>query len=88
MRAIIKAALKIDELAYDLECISGDDKKEINDYTDSEILHEAKHVLGLFLDGTNPHWNYEDLHGENGPEQQAWARGEVRKLKAFIKKYT
>jgi hypothetical protein len=87
MRAIIKAALKIDELAYDLGCISSDDKKEINDYTDSEILHEAKHTLGLFLDEVNPHWNNEDLRGENGPEQQAWARGEVRKLKAFIKKY-
>jgi hypothetical protein len=39
------------------------------------------------LDGTNPHWNHEDLQGENGPEQQKWAQGEVRKLKAFIKKY-
>jgi hypothetical protein len=87
MRAIIKSALAIDELAHDLENIAIDDKKKIEDYTDSEILHEAKHVLGLFLDGTNPHWNYEDLQGENGPEQQKWAQGEVRKLNAFIKKY-
>jgi hypothetical protein len=88
MRAIIKAAFKIDELAYDLDNIATDDKKKVEDYTDSEILHEAKHVLGLFLDETNPHWNNEDLRGENGPEQKLWARGEVRKLKAFIKKYS
>jgi hypothetical protein len=87
MRAIIKAAFKIDELAYDLDNIATDDKKKVEDYTDSEILYEAKHVLGLFLDDTNPHWNNEDLHGENGLEQQKWAIGEVRKLKAFIKKY-
>jgi hypothetical protein len=87
MRATIKAAMKINELAYDLENIASDDKKQIEDYTDSEILHEAKHVLGMFLEGVNPHWNHDDLIGENGPKQQAWARGEVRKLKAFIKKY-
>lgn len=88
MRAIIKAAFKIDELGYDLGNIATDDKKKVEDYTDSEILLEAKHVLGLFLDETNPHWNNEDLRGENGPEQKMWARGEVRKLKAFIKKYS
>jgi hypothetical protein len=87
MRAIIKSALAIDELAHDLENIAIDDKKKIEDYTDSEILHEAKHVLGLFLDETNPHWNNEDFRGLNGPEQHVWANGEVRKLKAFIKKY-
>lgn len=87
MRAIIKAALKIDELAYDLENIAMDDKKKVENYTDSEILHEAKHVLGMFLDEVNPHWNNQDLSGENGSEQQKWARVEVRKLNAFIKKY-
>ena len=87
MRTILKSALAIDELRHDLENIAQDDKKQITDYTDSEILHEAKHVLGLFLDGTNPHWNHEDLQGENGKEQQTWAKGEVRKLKALIKKF-
>jgi hypothetical protein len=87
MRAIIKSALAIDELQNNLENIATDDKKEIDQYTDAEILVEAKYVLEMFLDGTNPHWNYEDLQGENGPEQQKWAQGEVRKLKAFIKKY-
>lgn len=88
MRAIIKSALAIDELQNDLENIASDDKKEIDQYTDAEILVEAKYVLEMFLDGTNPHWNHEDLQGENGPEQQKWAQGEVRKLKAFIKKYS
>jgi hypothetical protein len=88
MRAIIKSAMAIDELKNDLENIATDDKKEIDQYTDAEILVEAKHVLEMFLDGTNPHWNHEDLQGENGPEQQKWAQGEVRKLQAFIKKYS
>ena len=88
MRAIIKSALAIDELKNNLENIAQDDKKEIDQYTDKELVSEAKYVLEMFLDGTNPHWNYEDLQGENGPEQQKWAQGEVRKLKAFIKKYS
>jgi len=88
MREIIKSALAIDELKNDLENIASDDKKEIDQYTDKEILAEAKHVLEMFVDGTNPHWNYEDLQGENGHEQQKWARSEVRKLNAFIKKYS
>jgi len=88
MKSILQAARAIDELRYDLENIALDDKKEIDQYTDKEILAEAKHVLEMFVNGTNPHWNYEDLQGENGPEQQKWARGEVRKLKALIKKYS
>jgi len=44
-------------------------------------------VLEKFHDELGGHWNNEDLRGENGPVQQKWARGEVRKLKAFIKKY-
>ena len=87
-RAIIESAMAISELAYDLENISHSDKKEIEDYTDEEILHEAKYVLGLFINPNETHWNAEDLRGENGPEQQKWARAEVRKLKALIKKYS
>jgi hypothetical protein len=49
MRPIIKAATNIRELAYDLENISQDDKKQISDYTDAEILHEAKYVLEIWL---------------------------------------
>jgi len=88
MRAIIKAALAIDELAYDLENISADDKKQIEDYTDVEIVKEAEYVLSLFVDPNETHWNAEDLRGENGPKQKVWATGQVRKLKALIKKFT
>jgi hypothetical protein len=87
MRAIIKAALAIDELAYDLENISADDGKQIGDYTDAEIVSEAKYVLDQFQEALGGHLNYEDLSGENGEERQEWARGEVRQLKALIKKF-
>jgi hypothetical protein len=88
MRAIIKAALAIDELAYDLENISADDGKQIEDYTDAAIVKEAEYVLSQFIDPNETHWNAEDLRGENGPKQKVWATGQVRKLKAFIKKFT
>jgi hypothetical protein len=87
MRQIIKSALKIDELAYTLDNISNDDKKKVEDYTDNEIVHEAEYVLDLFTNPNESHWNAEDLRGENGTEQQKWARVEVRKLQTFIKKY-
>ena len=88
MRAIIKAALAIDELAYDLENISADDKKQVEDYTDAEVVKEAEYVLSLFVDPNETHWNAEDLRGDNGPKQKVWASGQVRKLKAFIKKFS
>ena len=87
-RAIIKSAMAISELSNSLDNISTDDKKQIQDYTDAEILHEAKYVLGLFTDPNETHWNAEDLRGENGPAQQKWAIAEVRKLQNFIKKYS
>jgi len=87
MRAIIKSALKIDELAYTLDNISNDDKKKVEDYTDNEIVYEAEYVLDLFTNPNESHWNAEDLRGENGTKQQKWARVEVRKLQTFIKKY-
>jgi hypothetical protein len=85
MKAIIKSALAIDELANNLKQIAQDDKKEVTQYTDAEIVHEAKYILSCFHE--DGHMNNEDLMGDNGPEQQKWARSEVRKLKAFIKKF-
>lgn len=79
--------MQISELAYSLENISTDDKRDIDSYTDQEILDEAGYVLGLFTNPNETHWNAEDLRGENGEEQQKWARAEVRKLVAFIKTY-
>jgi hypothetical protein len=87
MRAIIEAALKIEELAYDLDNISTDDRKAVEDYTDEEIVREARYVLSLFTHPNETHWNAEDYRGENGYDRQRWARGEVRKLKALIKRF-
>jgi len=85
MRPIIKAALNIRELAYDLENISQDDKKQISDYTDAQILHEAKHVLDLYHESVTV--SNEALMGEIGKDEQKSARADVRKLKALITKF-
>ena len=85
MRAIVKSAMAIDELANNLQQISRDDNKAVNDYTDAEIVHEAKYILSCFHE--DGHLNNEDYIGENGAEQQKWAVDQVRKLNAFIKKF-
>jgi hypothetical protein len=84
-RLIIKSAMAIDELANTLQQIARDDKKEINDYTDAQIVHEAKYVLSCFHE--DGHLNNEDYIGENGSDQRKWAVSQVRKLNTFIKKF-
>ena len=84
-RLILKSAMAIDELANNLQQIAQDDKKQVNDYTDAEIVHEAKYVLSCFHE--DGHLNNEDFIGENGAEQRKWAVDQVRKLNAFIKKF-
>lgn len=85
MTAILKSAMAIDELANTLQQIARDDKKNVEDYSDAEIVHEAKYVLSCFHE--DGHLNNEDFTGENGPDQQQWAKGEVKKLNALIKKF-
>ena len=85
MTAILKSAMAIDELANTLQQIARDDKKNVEDYSDAEIVHEAKYVLSCFHE--DGHLNNEDFTGENGPDQQKWAKGEVKKLNALIKKF-
>ena len=85
---MITAALKIDELAYNLDNISNDDNKALEDYTAAEILAEATYVLDLFVNPAQGHINGEALRGQEGPKQTIWARGQVRKLKAFIKRFS
>ena len=86
-RAIIKAAMAIDELASTLNNISEDDHKAIKDYTDAEIVHEAVYVLSTFHEGG--HMNNDALIGEMEHDgcNQAWALREVKKLRALIRKY-
>jgi hypothetical protein len=87
MRPIIKSALAIEELAYTLDNISIDDKVSVESYTDEQIVNEAKYVLDLFVNPSQGHINHEAWIGDEGPEQKAWARKQVRQLKAFIKQY-
>jgi hypothetical protein len=84
-RSILKSAMAIDELANNLQQIAQDDKKQVTDYTDAEIVHEAKYVLSCFHEAG--HLNNEDFIGENGDEFQKSARDQVCKLNAFIKKF-
>ena len=86
-RAIIEAALNIDELASTLRNISEDDRKQISDYSDAEIVHEAKYVLSTFFEGG--HINNDSLTGEMEHDEcnAAWARREVKKLRSLIRKY-
>jgi hypothetical protein len=84
-RLILKSAMAIDELANNLQQIAQDDKKQVNDYTDAEIVHEAKYVLSCFHE--DGHLNNEDYIGENGSDQRKWARSQVTKLNTFIKKF-
>jgi site-specific DNA-cytosine methylase len=84
-KAILKDALRIHELNIDLQQISGDDGKKIEDYSAKEIYSEAKYILGLFLEsGTMDNDAY---IGEHGPEEQKAAKDSVKKLQALIKKY-
>jgi hypothetical protein len=85
MTAILKSAMAIDELANTLQQIARDDNKQVNDYSDAEIVHEAKYVLSCFHEAG--HLNNEDYIGENGADQRKWAVGQVKKLNTFIKKF-
>lgn len=83
---MVEDALKIEELRHVLQNIAHDDSKEIEDYSEKEILHEADYVLGMFAAGSG--WTQrESLEGDHGPEEKKWAQKQVRQLKAFIKKY-
>jgi|APGre2960657423_1045063.scaffolds.fasta_scaffold92749_2 hypothetical protein len=84
----LNTAMAIDELAYNLENISTDDKRPLENFSNEEILAEAAYVLDLFVNPSQGHINHEALSGDEGPEQRVWARGQVRKLKALIKKFT
>jgi len=85
MRAIVKAAFKIRELHQSLLNISQDDNKEIEDYTDSEIVNEAKYVLSTYFE--NGHMNNDMFNGEYGAAEQRAATQDIRKMKVLIAKY-
>jgi hypothetical protein len=88
MRAIAEAAMAIDELAYNLDNISTDQRIDVESLPDAEIVSEARYVLDLFVNPTQGHINGQAYRGEEGTEQRQWARMQVKKLKSFIKKYS
>ena len=85
MRAIVKAAFKIRELHQSLLNISQDDNKEIEDYTDYEIVNEAKYVLSTYFE--SGHINNDMFNGEYGAVAEREATQDIRKMKVLIAKY-
>jgi len=86
MRKIVRDLLKCDELAYVfINHLCVDDSKDINDYTDEELIAEAKYQLGMYYEtGTT---NNDMLIGEYTPEEQREAKKEVQQIKRFLGKY-
>jgi hypothetical protein len=88
MSQILKDALAIDELSYNLtEIIAVDDRCEVQDIPEDTILGEAIYVLDKFTSPVQGFFHHDCLMGNDGPEEQQWARKNVKQLKAFIKKY-
>jgi hypothetical protein len=65
--------------------ISQDDNKEIEDYTDSEIVNEAKYVLSTYFE--SGHINNDMFNGEYGAVAEREATQDIRKMKVLIAKY-
>ncbi len=80
-QSILQKALKIRELQITLENISRDDKRQIESYTDAEILAEARYVLSCFFEGG--HNSNDELICEYGDKE---AQREAKKQVAALKK--
>jgi len=88
MTPILKDALAIEELNYDLtEIIAVDDRCEVEDIPEDTILGEAIYVLEKFTSPVQGFFHHDCLMGRDGADEQRWARKNVKQLKAFIKKY-
>jgi len=86
MRKIVRDLLKCDELSHVfINNLCVDDSKDINDYTDEELVEEAKYQLGMYYEtGTR---NNDMLIGEYTDEEQRIAQREVKQIKRFLGKY-
>ncbi len=84
MNNYLKQALKIGELAESLYNISHDDNKDLSEYSQQEIINEAKYVLSTFFE--SGHNNNTWLIGEWDLDPKD-ARSEVTQLKKLIKKF-
>lgn len=85
MRKIVKDALNINEMQFAFECICADDNKDVEDYTDQEIINEAEYRLYTYFEVG--HVNNDEMRLGDDPESRAIARKDIRQLKALIKKY-
>jgi hypothetical protein len=85
VRQIVEDAKKIPEMVFAFECICQDDKKEPNDYSDTQIVSEAEYRLYTYFE--NGHINNDMRLGRDTTEGKKIAQKDVRLLKAFIKKY-
>jgi len=74
-------AKNIEELMYSLGNLAEAEGKKIEDFTEQEIVDEAKWVLSTFYE--EGHMLNEKLR-EGDADERAWARNEIRKLKKFI----
>jgi hypothetical protein len=79
--------VEIDELIYTLENVSNDLKRPLESFSVAEVVEEAEYVLSTFFEAG--HYNGDAYSGEfeDGQYTQKWARGEVRKLRALIRKH-
>ena len=85
MRKIVADALKISEMDFAFECICPADGKEPEDYTDEELVNEAEYRLFTYFE--SGHVNNDDMRLGSEPYCRKLAREDIRKLRAFIKKY-
>ena len=85
-RPIIQAIKKIPELYHQFyEVISIDDGILVWEYSDEEIIAEARYVKEKYEDHT---WSCGlALAGYEGKEEQKLARQEYNSIKRFIKKW-
>ena len=88
MRKIIKDVEKCWELYTQFtDVLCPDDKRELDDYSDEEIIAEAIYTRDKFTDPMGGWIHYDEYIGEEGKECQNEARKTVRQLNALIKKY-
>ena len=84
-RQIVEDALKIDEMQFAFDCICADDRKQPEDYTDQELVNEAEYRLYTYYE--SGHVNNDEMRLGDDPDQRKQAQTDIRRLKAFIKKY-
>lgn len=85
-QTLLHEAMKISELAYQLTNISTDDKRDLESYSNKELIEEAEYLLSTYFEGG--HQNHDDLHNHyDDKEAQREARKNLRALKKLLAKH-